>query len=463
MYYLFVLLSTVIFYVGIVTFIKRPFFLFCKSAASQLDVLLNFSLGEIEKQRLLIQELKLVLVHFSQAVFLLLLILFIATLPTWLYVKIISIPVVDLHSAYFYLSIALGSGVFFIYPKKASDYSYWSKLMHTMVLDNYNIGKRLFKFEQKLSNKSRITNNDNFVIITGLARSGTTALTNLLFESKTFHSLSYANMPFLLAPRLWSKIYKPKTKKTKERAHGDTVLFGENSIEALEEYFFKVFLDDCFVGGSSMDRHEVSQAVYDLYLTYQGFFRKPKSETRYLAKNNNFMLRYKSLRKHNQNFKVVLIFRSPVEHAFSLLKQHENFCQQQSKDPFIKTYMDWLGHHEFGLNQKVFDFGQENIWNQYEKNSMNYWLAVWLNYYQYVLTCEEDYNLFLIDYQDLLVAPDKLRSKLSRELNVQLGYTDQKPFEKPDRDIQDFEFDEQLLTTAQSVHAALLRDKVQVD
>ena len=28
----------------------------------------------------------------------------------------------------------------------------------------------------------------------------------------------------------------------------------------------------------------------------------------------------------------------------------------QSEDPFVKTYMDWLAHHEFGLGHKPFRF-----------------------------------------------------------------------------------------------------------
>ena len=81
-----------------------------------------------------------------------------------------------------------------------------------------------------------------------------------------------------------------------------------------------------------------------------------KSKNNYLSKNNNFILRYKSIRKLNNCFIMVILFRSPLEHANSLLNQHKKFCKIQKKDPFILEYMNWLGHHEFGLNQKQFSF-----------------------------------------------------------------------------------------------------------
>ena len=85
------------------------------------------------------------------------------------------------------------------------------------------------------------------ILITGLARAGTTALTRALTERGPFASLDYSNMPVLLAPRLWSRFYKPKKKEDKERAHGDGIKVGLASVEALEEYFFKVATNDRFI------------------------------------------------------------------------------------------------------------------------------------------------------------------------------------------------------------------------
>ena len=120
-------------------------------------------------------------------------------------------------------------------------------------------------------------------------------------------------MPFLLAPNFWKKIHRPKSFKKRERAHGDKVLFSENSIEALEEYFFKVFLDDKFIKKEYLDRHEVDDQLFKNYLLYQEIFKDRRTDkTIYLAKNNNFILRYESMRKSSKDFKVILIFRNPL-------------------------------------------------------------------------------------------------------------------------------------------------------
>ncbi len=314
-----------------------------------------------------------------------------------------------------------GLSLLLIKKGKNQDYSYWSKLLHSIVLDNYNLGKYLLNRELK-----RIGRNDNynssFVIVTGLARAGTTALTNLIYEEGTFHSIKYSNMPFLLAPNFWKRVYNPKLSSERERSHGDKVLFSENSIEALEEYFFKVALNDKYIAKDSLTKHEINWEQFEMYLKYQQLFKYHGSKkTIYLAKNNNFLLRYEGLRKLNKEFIVILIFRNPVEHAESLLHQHQNFVKKQTEDDFVLDYMNWLGHYEFGLNQKYFDLGSDKIWEPFEKYSANYWVAMWINYYSYLIQFLSDPKLILVNYNDLAERPKKLKSEICKSLNIYLN------------------------------------------
>ena len=48
-----------------------------------------------------------------------------------------------------------------------------------------------------------------FLIVTGLARAGTTSLLNHLSETGAFASLNYRHMPFLMAPGTWARWHKP--------------------------------------------------------------------------------------------------------------------------------------------------------------------------------------------------------------------------------------------------------------
>ena len=76
------------------------------------------------------------------------------------------------------------------------------------------------------------------VFVTGMARSGTTVLLNAIYESNSFASLTYQDMPFILSPNLWSKINKDGFEiKKQERAHGDGISKNTSSPEAFEEVF----------------------------------------------------------------------------------------------------------------------------------------------------------------------------------------------------------------------------------
>ena len=65
------------------------------------------------------------------------------------------------------------------------------------------------------------------------------------------------------------------------------------------------------------------------------------------------------------------------------MHQHNKFIELQKKDDFVLKYMNWLGHHEFGINQKPFKFKNENYISN--KNLIKYWLSIWINYHEYIL------------------------------------------------------------------------------
>ena len=335
----------------------------------------------------------------------------------------------DLSSLGFILSLSLGSIIPFLFKRKKSveDYSEVSILFHKLILNNYFLSKKLFSFDKYFKKDKNIESKNEFLIISGLARSGTTSLTDQLFKAGLFSSLDYSNMPLLLAPNLWRKMYNPKKVTLKERKHGDKMLFGLNTIEALEEYFFKVFLNDSFISDVFLNEHEISEKIYKSYIKYQSLIRRDNAST-YLSKNNNIILRYKSLRKFNNAFKIVFLFRTPEEHAFSLLNQHKRFSEFQNENEFMQTYLDWLGHHEFGNHQKIFNFNNECLEISYDKNTLNYWLKVWLNYYTNLIHMSDN-NFMLIEYEDYLKMPDKVLQFIENEMKMTFDLSNIEPFE----------------------------------
>lgn len=413
------------------------------------------------KQKKLISALKRILISLLKLLGAVAFIAGATILPIVLYSLITktSYESLDVSSTWFFLSVSIGSVIPFLFKKKKSDdnYSEASKLLHKLILNHYNLSKLLFSFDRKFKKGEKIENKSEFVIVSGLARAGTTSLTDQLFKAGKFSSLDYSNMPFLLAPNLWKKMYNPKKAKLKERKHGDKMMFGLNTIEALEEYFFKVFLNDSFIGDSVLTKHEINEEVYDKYMTYQSLIRTDNSHF-YLSKNNNLILRYPSLRSLNKEFKAIFLFRKPEDHAYSLLNQHLRFSEFQTDDDFVETYMDWLGHHEFGYNQKVFSFNDKPTQINYDKNTLDYWLSVWLNYYNYLISLD-DTDFILIDYQDYLSYPKEVLVYLQNKLKMEFDLSNVEPF-KNNKTIDTSGCDKNLLQKTGSLYQALKQKKV---
>ena len=399
---------------------KNPFFKLAERSVG----LLNILVADIDEN----EKFELVNTKVMQTVGSLLVVLLMATLVVAgaiaLYTGLIEyIPFEP--SGYGMLLLAVGSVVPFLIPKKKkSAYSAMAQLFHHLVLDNYHLGKKLLNYQIKgVAAESQSDRKYSRVLITGLARAGTTALTKELAKRGPFASLDYGNMPVLLAPKLWAKFYKPKRIENKERAHGDGVKVGLASVEALEEYFFKVIKDDSYIKEDGLYQHELSEEENELYRRYQNSIA---GNNIYLAKNNNAVLRLESLTKHNPDLAVFLLVRDPLQHAYSLMQQHKKFSAQQEGDPFIKDYMDWLGHHEFGSGQRPFVLNGVGTQNG-DPNDINYWLERWMNYYSQVSIGK---NTFALTYEDFLAEPKLTLTFISSTLGISVNLVGTKNFDK---------------------------------
>lgn len=323
-------------------------------------------------------------------------------------------------SLYSIIAISVGASIpFFVPLRKTSDYSELSQLLHRLILDNFNISERLFRWEQNRMKKVGLASRKEFVIVTGLARAGTTSLMLNLSKIEGFASLSYANMPFLTAPNLWKKIYRPKSKRLKERSHQDGIKIGLDSNEALEEYFFKMRANDAFIQDNALVGYAPSANDYKAYLDYQSVVKGDNHKV-YLAKNNNFILRYHALRQLNDSFVMVVLFRDPITHAASLLDKHLYYSKAQKEDPFILEYMNWLGHHEFGLNQKPFVFEKENRFTHYKKDTLDYWLYSWINYYKKALEMQHANTVF-VNYSEYCTKPNDVLSNILEKVGMKIN------------------------------------------
>ncbi len=291
-------------------------------------------------------------------------------------------------------ALSVGGTLSFVFPKwkpHEGAYSPLDQLLHRIALDHPTLHRWLHDREVRRWRKQGGEREPRFLLVTGLARSGTTSLLQRLEETGAFSSLNYANMPFVMAPGTWRRFFKPKTGELQERSHGDGILVGANSVEALEEPFFLAHTEGAFVAEDHLAPHGVDAELHDRYLDYQGLVCS--GGTTYLAKNNNALLRYPSLREHNREFTAVLMFREPLAHAASLLAMHRRYTAMQDGDPFVRTYMDWLAHHEFGGGHKPFRFGRETAAGV--PDTLDYWLDRWTEYYRHAMTVDGHRLVFL--------------------------------------------------------------------
>jgi hypothetical protein len=314
-----------------------------------------------------------------------------------------------------------------------SEYSAASKLLHRIALQSKFMAEASFDLENMLVKKKDAVLADNHVFISGLARSGTTILLQYLYETGLFKSLTYLDMPFVLMPNTWKRIsYRKMSTEYSERAHGDGIMIGFDCPEAFEEVFWRIFCGRSYIDSDRLSLHEPGEAILQKFRDYIGniLLSSNVQGQRYLSKNNNNVLRFKGLNYILPNSQIIIPFRDPLQQAISLLDQHLHFSKIQEEDKFSLDYMSWLGHFEFGLNQKPFFLNDEKTFEEmskYDKTDINFWLLNWKNYYQYVNDQPANNSLFFC-YEQFCMAPSIVLNRLFEVLNIEKIDSNPKPF-----------------------------------
>jgi len=263
------------------------------------------------------------------------------------------------------------------------------------------------------------------VFVTGLARAGTSMLLQLLHGTGRFAAQSYRDMPFVLAPRLWHRTTRRhrRAASLEERAHGDGILVGYDSVEAFEEVFWLTFAGSEYVRGDHLHPHAVNEALAGRLRAYVAgvIAADPRQcADRYLSKNNNNLLRLPGLARTFPNARLVVPFRDPVGQAASLLRQHRHFSAAQAAEPFRRRYMDWLGHFEFGLGHRPFAFGGAPPADRADTDGLDYWIRLWIATYRAVLDTMPP-GAVLWDYESFRADPRTALSTLARRLDLAIG------------------------------------------
>ncbi len=350
-----------------------------------------------------------------------------------------------------------------------NDYGFLSRLLHYLILNNSLVKKTAFDLENRINrNETEKIKINNPVYVTGLARAGTTILLKTLYSSNFFASLTYRDMPLVTAPGIWSKIpqINKRKSKLKQRAHGDDFLINYDSPEALEEIFWLTFSNNKYILKNRLEPQndlspelikQYKNFIHNVILCYQ---KKSNSlKLRYLAKNNNNLIRINVLKKTFPEATIIVPIRHPVNHAHSLLNQHLRFIKLQKQNNFTLKYMNWLGHFEFGANLKPLNL---NNFSKTAKNpqSINYWLDYWNHVHEYLIeNCAN--KVEFMNYEDFCREPRTLLEKLEKKLSLQKNdLFKNAPELRPPKKYSEHSMDDKLIKKAKAIHKTLLEKTI---
>jgi hypothetical protein len=261
---------------------------------------------------------------------------------------------------------------------------------------------------------------DRPVFITALPRAGTTLLLELCVASGEFASHTYRHMPFVLIPLLWNGFSRGfrRADAPRERAHGDGMLVSVDSPEALEELVWMAFWPQRYKAHRIVPWREEEDDIFEDFL--RNHFKKiiaslaeesdstadsASSHPRYVSKNNLNIARIAWLARHFHDALFLIPFRDPLQHCASLLREHRTFLEIHRRDRFAKSYMEGIGHFDFGDNLRPVDF---DGWLDRSKHrnpmEIGFWLEYWCAAYRSLLAEATECMLF-VNFEALCAAP----------------------------------------------------------
>ncbi len=264
------------------------------------------------------------------------------------------------------------------------------------------------------------------IFITSLPRAGTTILLIALSSIPELASHRYRDMPFLMAPLLWSRLTGGfhKSSTLQERAHGDGIAIGYDSPEAFEEVIWQAFWPDHFKG-TGIRLWSAGDANPEALAFMRNHFRKivalrcgrATTPGRYISKNNASIARLDLIPEMFPGSHILVPVRSPLTHAASLRRQHGNFLKRHAEDPFAKRYMADIGHFEFGALHRLIRFdGLEGLIEGLKPDDLDYWLAYWIAAFEHIAARRD--RVQLVGYEDICGRGEEGAAELLEMLGI---------------------------------------------
>ena len=315
------------------------------------------------------------------------------------------------------------------------NYSGVDRIVHSLAMGQLELQKSLSRIEDKRFDTAHadITAADP-VFITSLPRAGTTLLLEVVSGAPDFVAHTYRNMPFLLCPLMWDRLSRGfrKQAEQRERAHGDGMLVGYDSVEAFEEIIWRAFWREHFeptrirpwAPEEKDEDGEFATFLRQHMRKMIGLGRRgawPGEPRRYVSKNNANISRLGWLGRHFPDATILIPYRDPEEHVSSLARQHGHFLEVHAKDPFVLRYMETIGHLEFGDALRPIDFGG---WlataSDLDPSTADFWAEYWIATFSAVLRTASP-RAVVFSYNRLCADPTTGLNALETQVGVEPG------------------------------------------
>lgn len=268
---------------------------------------------------------------------------------------------------------------------------------------------------------------DRPIFVAGVARSGTTILTEMFSRHPDITAHRYSDFPNVYTP-YWRNWLSSRTGagsiEPVERAHRDRIMVTPESPEAVEELIWMTFFSDLHEPGvDQVLTAETHNPEFERF--YSEHVRKlllVRGASRYLTKGNYNLTRLAYILKLYPDARVIVPVRHPVNHVASLVKQDRLFDRLAGEDARVARQLRMSGHFEFGPGRRCINVGDhraaaeiQDCWSRDDK--VGAWAGYWSSVYGFALDQFERDPLVrdaveFVRYEDLCDHPGRQIDRL---------------------------------------------------
>ena len=203
------------------------------------------------------------------------------------------------------------------------------------------------------------------IYVTGMARSGTTILLELLAGMPGVVTHLYRDFPPIWTPFLWNsflELVPRRDTRPHERPHQDGIEITPDSPEAMEEPIWMRFFPTTHDPSKSnlLGRDTRNDSFAAFYRRHIQKLLLLRGGQRYLAKGNYNVSRLAYIQSLFPDAIFIVPIRHPLAHVASLSRQHRNFSSGQSAHPAARAYLRRVGHFEFGMDRVPINMGDDD-------------------------------------------------------------------------------------------------------